>query len=126
MQTANWQEIEEAKKAALEVLLHNAHGPYHGLPRTAGWGYPEPYTRDLMFSILGIAVSENQKLLESIRRVLETLAKIRQNVVISLRWCTTKRIVDQVIPLLCFCWVLAFSEKYQVNRTFLMKQLKKP
>jgi len=75
MQTANWQEIEEAKKAALEVLLHNAHGPYHGLPRTAGWGYPEPYTRDLMFSILGIAVSENQELLESIRRVLETLAK---------------------------------------------------
>ena len=75
MQTANRQEIEKAKKAALEVLLHNAHGPYHGLPRTAGWGYPEPYTRDLMFSILGIAVSENQKLLESIRRVLETLAK---------------------------------------------------
>ena len=75
MQPANWKEIEEAKKAALEVLLHNAHGPYHGLPRTAGWGYPEPYTRDLMFSILGIAVSENQKLLESIRGVLETLAK---------------------------------------------------
>src|SRR5659263_86926 len=75
MQTANWQEIEEAKKAALEVLLHNAHGPFHGLPRTAGWGYPEPYTRDLMFSILGIAVSENQKLMESIRKVLEMLAK---------------------------------------------------
>ena len=75
MKTASWQEIEEAKKAALEVLLHNAHGPYHGLPRTAGWGYPEPYTRDLMFSILGIAVSENQKLIESIRRVLEALAK---------------------------------------------------
>src|SRR4030065_840494 len=75
MQTANWQEIEEAKKAALEVLLHNAHGPYYGLPRTAGWGYPEPYTRDLMFSIFGIAVSGSQKLLESIRIVLETLAK---------------------------------------------------
>ncbi len=75
MQTQNLIEIEEAKKAALEVLLHNAHGPYHGLPRTAGWGYPEPYTRDLMFSILGIAVSGNNKLLESIRRVLETLAK---------------------------------------------------
>lgn len=70
-----WQEIEDAKKAAVEVLLHNAHGPFHGLPRTAGWGYPEPYTRDLMFSILGIAVSCNPKLLESIRRVLETLAK---------------------------------------------------
>jgi len=75
MQTVNSQEIELAKKAALEVLLHNAHGPFHGLPRTAGWGYPEPYTRDLMFSILGIAVSGNQKLLESIRKVLETLAK---------------------------------------------------
>jgi hypothetical protein len=51
------------------------HGPYHGLPRTAAWGYPEPYTRDLLFSIFGIAVSENLKLTESIRRVLETLAK---------------------------------------------------
>lgn len=68
-------EIEEAKKAALEVLLHNAHGPYMGLPRTAGWGYPEPYTRDLMFSIFGIAVSGNKKLLDSIRKVLESLAK---------------------------------------------------
>ncbi len=69
------QEIEEAKQAALEVLLHNANGPFHGLPRTAGWGYPEPYTRDLMFSILGIAVSGNQKLMDSTREVLETLAK---------------------------------------------------
>ena len=75
MQTENWKEIEEARKAALEVLLHNAHGPFQGLPRTAGWGYPEPYTRDLMFSILGIAVTGNKKLLESIRKVLETLAK---------------------------------------------------
>lgn len=75
MQTADRQEIEAAKKAALEVLLHNAHGPFHGLPRTAGWGYPEPYTRDLLISILGIAVSENQKLIESIQKVLEILAK---------------------------------------------------
>lgn len=75
MQVNNEKEIEQAKKAALEVLLHNAHGPYHGLPRTAGWGYPEPYTRDLMISILGIAVSDNQKLLDSIRKVMETLAK---------------------------------------------------
>lgn len=69
------KEIEQAKKAALEVLLHNAHGPFHGLPRTAGWGYPEPYTRDLMISILGIAVSGNEKLMKSMRKVLETLAK---------------------------------------------------
>ena len=75
METINWHDIEKAKKAAIEVLINNAHGPYHELPRTAGWGYPEPYTRDLMFSILGISVSENQKLKESIRRVLETLAK---------------------------------------------------
>jgi hypothetical protein len=75
MKTSDLREIEEAKEAAIEVLLHNAHGPFRGLPRTAGWGYPEPYTRDLMFSILGIAVSENTKLLESIRKVLETLAK---------------------------------------------------
>ena len=75
MLTENLVEIDQAKKAALEVLLHNSHGPFHGLPRTAGWGYPEPYTRDLMISILGIAVSGNEKLLESIRKTLETLAK---------------------------------------------------
>jgi len=75
MHTIDSKEIEEAKNAAIEVLLHNAHGPFHGLPRTAGWGYPEPYTRDLMLSILGIAVSGNQKLLDSTRKVLETLAK---------------------------------------------------
>src|SRR5665811_1137708 len=75
MKSDHSKDIEETKKAAIEVLLHNAHGPYHGLPRTAGWGYPEPYTRDLMFSIFGIGVSENQELMESIRRVLETLAK---------------------------------------------------
>jgi len=75
MQPNNRKEIEQASKAALEVLLHNAHGPFHGLPRTAGWGYPEPYTRDLMISILGIAVSGNEKLMKSMRKVLETLAK---------------------------------------------------
>jgi len=75
MNITDLQNIEAAKKAAIEVLLHNAHGPFHGLPRTAGWGYPEPYTRDLMFSILGVAVSGNQKLMDSIRNVLEMLAK---------------------------------------------------
>jgi hypothetical protein len=75
MQTTDWQDVEAAKKGALEVLVHNANGPFLGLPRTAGWGYPEPYTRDLMFSILGIAVSGNRELIESIRNVLQTLAK---------------------------------------------------
>jgi hypothetical protein len=75
MKTFSSREVDEAKEAALEVLLHNAKGPFRGLPRTAGWGYPEPYTRDLMFSILGIAVTGNKVLLKSIRKVLETLAK---------------------------------------------------
>ena len=74
MNPNDMSEFDDARKAAIEVLLHNSHGPFHGLPRTAGWGYPEPYTRDLMFSILGIAVSENEKLIISIRNVLETLA----------------------------------------------------
>jgi hypothetical protein len=71
----DWDEIAAAKKAAVEVLLHNAVGPFDGLPRTAGFGYPEPYTRDLMFALLGIAVSENDQLIAGMRRVLETLAK---------------------------------------------------
>ena len=67
--------VAAAKSAALEVLLHNASGPYQGLPRTAGWGYPEPYTRDLLISALGIFASGNAALLRSLRRVLETLAR---------------------------------------------------
>jgi len=70
-----WHEIEEAKKAALEVLIHNNHGPFQGLPRTAGWGYPEPYTRDLLLASLGILISGNDNLIQSLRKVLETLAK---------------------------------------------------
>ena len=67
--------IEQAKEAAIEVLLHNMHGPYRGLPRTAGWGYPEPYTRDLLISSFGILISGDKKLIQSLQRVLETLAK---------------------------------------------------
>jgi len=67
--------IEKAKDAAVKVLLHNAHGPYRGLPRAAGWGYPEPYTRDLMISSLGILITENKKLIRSLRKTLETLAR---------------------------------------------------
>jgi hypothetical protein len=67
--------IDEARAAALEVLLHNSKGPYYSLPRTAGWGYPECYTRDMMIATLGILVSENETLIGIQRRVLETLAK---------------------------------------------------
>ena len=75
MKAKDWEEVTKAREAALEVLHHNMHGPFHGLPRTAGWGYPEPYTRDLLISILGIAVSGDQKLMESTRQVLLILAK---------------------------------------------------
>jgi hypothetical protein len=75
MNNRSWQEIEDAKKAALEVLVHNSAGPFHGLPRTAAWGYPEPYTRDLLIAIFGIAVTKNEYLLTVMEKTLNTLAK---------------------------------------------------
>lgn len=56
------------------MLLNNAHGPYRGLPRAAGWGYPEPYTRDIMVSSLGILTTGNKKLIASLRRSMEVVA----------------------------------------------------
>ncbi len=67
-------QIEQAWAAAIDVLMHNARGPCGGLPRTAGWGYPEPYTRDLMLCMPGFAVSGRPELLTCGRRVLEVLA----------------------------------------------------
>ena len=66
--------IDQAKEAALRVLLHNARGPFQGLPRTAGWGYPEPYTRDLMISALGFLATGNEELADALRRTLVALA----------------------------------------------------
>jgi hypothetical protein len=66
--------IIKAKEAALQVLLHNSRGPVRGLPRTAGWEYPEPYTRDQMINTLGILVSGHPKLIAVQRKVLETVA----------------------------------------------------
>lgn len=70
----NWEEIEAAKKAAEAVLIYNSKGPFDELPRTAAWGYPEPYTRDLMFAVFGISVSANDKLVAVMKRTLEVLA----------------------------------------------------
>lgn len=67
--------IEEARNAAVEVLIHNSKGPFLGLPRTAGWGYPEPYTRDLMIASLGILVSDDDRLIASLRQTLTVLAE---------------------------------------------------
>ena len=71
------KDVEQAKAAALEVLRNNSRGPFMGLPRTAAWGYPEPYTRDLMIAALGILVSDDNDLSESLREVMQTLAANR-------------------------------------------------
>lgn len=70
-------EIAEAKAAALEVLRHNMYGPHADLFRTAGWGYPEPYTRDLMISALGILASGDAELMGELHRVFESLADVQ-------------------------------------------------
>ena len=75
MDTSLRKRVTTAKEAAIEVLLHNANHGHHGLPRTAGWGYPEPYTRDLLIASLGVLVSGNEELKTSLRAVLATLAK---------------------------------------------------
>jgi len=67
-------EIRQTKQAALEILLRNLRGPCRSLPRTAGWGYPEPYTRDLMISALGFLVSGDDRLIAALRKVLQALA----------------------------------------------------
>ena len=67
--------IDEARSAAMEVLLHNTRTGRSGLPRTAGWGYPEPYTRDLMISSLGTLVSGNEELASALQRTLVSLSE---------------------------------------------------
>ncbi|MGE5297507.1 MAG: glycoside hydrolase 100 family protein [Solirubrobacterales bacterium] len=67
--------IEEAVHAAHEVLSHNLHGPCEGLPRVAGWGYPEPYTRDVLISALAGLVTGRDDLMQSLKQVLEALAR---------------------------------------------------
>ena len=69
-------DVERAVEAALAVLRHNAEGPPEGaLLRTAGWGYPEPYTRDLMIAAPGILLSGDADLIAALRRVLAALAR---------------------------------------------------
>jgi len=69
------QTIDEAKEAAVQVLSNNLRGPHDRLPRTAGWGYPQPYTRDLMISALGILISGRDQLVDGLRRTLLALAE---------------------------------------------------
>ena len=94
--------MKSAKAAALEVLRHNIHGPFQGLPRTAGWGYPEPYTRDWMIASLGILVSKDAELMDGLRRLLLALAGGRRHWEASPRSPTTRRTAARAIPRPCF------------------------
>lgn len=75
MNKREWMLIDKAQEAAFKVLKHNARGPFHKLPRTAGWGYPEPYTRDLMISLPGFLLTGDKNLQLQMKKVLETLAE---------------------------------------------------
>jgi hypothetical protein len=111
--------IQEAKHAALDVLLHNASGPFEGLPRTAGWGYPEPYTRDLLISALGIFASGNKDLLVALHRVLETLAwnQSRRGQIPSLVHDPENRGASDTTPL--FLLILGMYRRYSGKPAFL-------
>jgi hypothetical protein len=65
---------DEARQAAIAALHFNLQGPLSDLPRTAGWGYPEPYTRDLMLSCFGYLTQPDEKFHRAARAVLESLA----------------------------------------------------
>lgn len=70
-----WPGVEQAARAAYDVLMNNLCGPYEGLPRTAGWGYPEPYTRDLLLASVAALATRDEDLMRSLRSVLQTLAR---------------------------------------------------
>jgi hypothetical protein len=125
MNNITLDKIEEAKEAAIEVLLHNARGPYHGLPRTAGRGYPEPYTRDLLISIFGIAVSGNDRLLQSMKKVLETLAanQTKNGHIPSLVHDMENRGASDTTPL--FLLATGIYRKLTNNDSFLHKAVQK-
>ncbi len=74
MTVATNVDVDAARRAAVVVLEHNASGPFGGLPRTAGWGYPEPYTRDLMLAMPGFLLTGKPFLREQMRKTLEALA----------------------------------------------------
>ncbi|MCL5960376.1 MAG: amylo-alpha-1,6-glucosidase [Chloroflexi bacterium] len=64
----------EACLAARALLVYNSKGPF-GLPRVAAWGYPEPYTRDLLIASLGALLLEEDIFLDMVRRMFSVLAR---------------------------------------------------
>jgi hypothetical protein len=117
--------IEQAKEAALRILLHNAKGPFQDLPRTAGWSYPEPYTRDLMISALGFLASGNEQLEDVLRRTLESLAanQTPRGHIASLAHDPENRGASDTTPL--FLFGLALYRKSTCQQEFLEEAAQK-
>ena len=92
------------------MLLHNAL-TIPGTSTYGGMGISGAVNKGFDVFILRIVVSENQKLIESIRRVLETLAQnqTEHGHIPSLVHDEEDRRSSDTS--LCFCWVLAFLEK---------------
>ena len=125
MNTASSRKVADARAAALEVLLYNARHGRNGLPRTAAWGYPEPYTRDLLIASLGILVSGNNELVTSLGRVLRTLTKNQSPLghMPSLIDAPDDRGASDTTPLFLLC--LAWYRKATKNDTFLAAPARK-
>jgi hypothetical protein len=69
------QAVEAARSAALEILLYNTARSGTGMPRTAAWEYPEPYTRDIMISAPGLLLSGRDELISGLKKTLEAIAR---------------------------------------------------
>ncbi len=125
MKKKQQQLILEAKKAAIDVLLHNAHGPFRKLPRAAAWGYPEPYTRDIMISSLGFLTTAHPKLLKALRRSLESAAKTQHELghISSLVNDHDDRGASDCTPL--FLMAVAFFRNYTGEQDFLEEAVQK-
>jgi len=118
-------DLKQARDAAVKVLLHNKKGPHKGLPRTAGWGYPEPYTRDLMLSTLGIAHCNNKELINAWKKTFECLAdnQTRLGHIPSLAHDSEERGASDTTPL--FLMAVAVYRKISGKKNFLAKAVKK-
>ena len=125
MKTSDWRCVEAAQDAASLVLRHNLKGPCQGLPRTAGWGYPEPYTRDLLLAALGALVSGDEQLLAGLRRVLVALARnqSRRGHIPSLAHDPESRGASDTTPL--FLWVLGLYRRSVGEPDFLEEAAQK-
>jgi len=117
--------LDRAKTCAVEVLSRNAHGPFRGLPRTAGWGYPEPYTRDLMISTLGILAADDKRLTGAWRKTMLTAAQSQSSLghIPSLVHDPQDRGASDCTPL--FLMAAAFFRKATGEHNFLEEAVQK-